>query len=118
MFNVRRQSCLLRNKSRMEAFFASAVAFFSATTVATISSTFLSSRTTLFRLATFLICCRLLLGHHRGDHLVHFPLVENHLVSLGHLLDLLSPSSRPPPWRPSRPLSSRREPPCFAWPPS
>ena len=33
--------------------------------------------------------CRLLLGHHRGDHLVHFPLVENHLVSLGHLLDLL-----------------------------
>ena len=33
--------------------------------------------------------CRLLLGHHRGDHVVHFPLVENHLVSLGHLLDLL-----------------------------
>ena len=30
----------------------------------------------------------------------------------------LSPSSRPPPWRPSRPLSSHQEPPCFALPPS
>ena len=31
----------------------------------------------------------LFLGHHRGDHVVHLLLVEDHLVSLCHLLDLL-----------------------------
>ena len=31
----------------------------------------------------------LLLGDHGGDHVVHFPLVKEHLVSLCHLLDLL-----------------------------
>ena len=36
-----------------------------------------------------LVLGRLLLGHHGGDHVVHFPLVQDHLVSLCHLLNLL-----------------------------
>ena len=36
-----------------------------------------------------LVLGSLLLGHHSGDHVVHFLLVEHHLVSLCNLLDLL-----------------------------
>lgn len=36
-----------------------------------------------------LVLGSLLLGHHRGDHVVHFLLVEDHLVSLCNLFDLL-----------------------------
>ena len=36
-----------------------------------------------------LVLGRLLFGDHGGDHVLHFPLVKEHLVALCHLLDLL-----------------------------